>query len=169
MPRGIPNEPKQAKDSPVILAKTIETSEQPLGHSVRVPTATSQAGEPMLVQVAERMPDPEKAAMLAFMNEMVTIRPTRTTDPKEQVFEITINNRSELFRVGEVKQVKRYYVDHLARMKVTSFSQQEVQNAEGEKQIKNIPYTTLKYDFAMVEDRNPVGANWLKATLAMAG
>lgn len=169
MPRGIPNTTKQAKNDPVVIGKTIEAAEQPLGHTLRAPTLDSQVGEPMLVQVAERMPDPEKAAMLTFMNEMVTIRPTRTTDPKEQVFEITINNRSQLLRINEEKTLPRYYVDHMARMKVTSYTQKEVSNAEGEKQIQNVPYTTLKYDFAMVRDDNPLGANWLRATLAMAG
>lgn len=166
MPRGIPN---QAKNTPVLSNPALETGEQPLGHTLRAPTKDSQVGEPVLVAVAERMPDPEKAAMLAFMNETVTIRPTRTTDPKEQVFEITINGRSMLFKVGENKDVPRYYADHLARMKVTSYSQREVVNAEGEKQIVNIPYTTLKYDFAMVRDASPHGDAWLKSTLAMPG
>lgn len=161
--------PRRAKDAPAFKTTVIETQDQPLGHTVRETTETSQVGEPKLVAVADRMPDPEKAAMLAFMNELVTIRPTRTTDAKEMVFEVNINGKPQLFRVGEDKTVPRYYVDHLARMKVTTYTDQEVYNAEGEKQVKHIPHTVLKYDFAMVHDANPMGQAWLKATLAMAG
>jgi hypothetical protein len=171
MPRGIP----RAKDNPVALSKTIEASEQPLGHTVRngdpnATTAQGRIGTPQLIQVAERMPDPEKAANLAFMDEMVTIRIGTASDPNaEQVFELNIAGRSELFRRGETKRVRRFYVDHMARMKVTAYSQKEVFNAEGIKQYLNVPHTALKYDFAMVRDDNPMGESWLKATLAMGG
>jgi hypothetical protein len=169
MPRGIPNNPRQAKNNPVAPTGGLETEGLPLGHTVRKTSEESQVGEPELVQVAERMPDDEKLAMLAFMNESIDIRPTRTTDPKEQVFEITINGRSELFKVGEVKTVKRYYADHMLRSKVTSYTQREVTNGEGVKQMVNLPYTTLKYDFAIVHDPNPKSDAWFKATLGMAG
>jgi hypothetical protein len=166
MPRGI----KNAKDTPVLTTNIIEASEQPLGHTVRVPTKDSQVGEPKLVAVAERMPDPEKLANLSFMNEKVTIRVGTSSDPNaEQVFELNIGGRLEFFRRGETKTLPRYYVDHMARMKVTSYSQREVLNEEGVKQVLNVPHTALKYDFAMVSDANPMGADWLKATLAMAG
>lgn len=164
MPRGIPN---QAKNNPVISTKTIESAEQQLGHTIRVGAG---AGEPKMVQVADRMPDPEKTAMLAFMNELVTIRPATSTDKNaEQIFELTINNRTELFRRGETKTVRRCYVDLLARLKVTAYSQREVTDPSGVRQILNDPHTALKYDFAMVDDKNPMGESWLKATLAMAG
>lgn len=165
MPRA-----KRALDMPAQFTKTVESAEQSLGHTLRQSTETSQAGTPHLVQVAERMPDPEKAAMLAFMNEMVTIRPATSTDKNaEQVFELIINNKSELFRRGENKTVRRCYVDLMARLKVTAYTQREVVNAEGIKQVLNDPHTALKYDFAMVRDDNPMGEHWLKATLAMAG
>jgi hypothetical protein len=167
MPRGIPN---KAKNNPVLSSKIIEASEQPLGYTERVPTADSAVGTPKLVQVAARMPDPEKVAMLAFMEEPVTIRVGTSTDKNaEPVFELNIAGKSELFRRGETKTVKRYFVDHMARMKVTSYSQKEVFNAEGIKQVLNEPHTALKYDFQMVRDANPLGEHWLKATLAMGG
>jgi hypothetical protein len=54
-------------------------------------------------------------------------------------------------------------------MKTTKYSQQEVVNPEGIKQIKDIPHTTLKYQFQVVHDANPAGPQWLAATLAMPG
>ena len=164
MPRGIP---KPAKNNPVNAGPIIETAEQPLGHTVRVGDG---AGEPKMVQVADRMPDPEKVAMLAFMNELVTIRPATTTDKNaDQIFEVTINGKTEVFRRGETKTVRRCFVDKLANLKLTSYQQREVTNEEGIKQILNVPHTGLRYDFAMVKDTNPMGEHWLKATLAMAG
>ncbi len=167
MPRGIPN---RARDNPVAFSKVIESAEQPQGYTERVPTAESQVGTPRVVHVAERMPDREKLANLAFMEEPVTIRIATTTDKSaEQVFELNIGGKAEFFRRGETKTVKRYFVDHLARTKVTSYTQNEVVNSEGIKQVLNVPHTACKYDFQMVRDDNPVGESWLKATLAMGG
>lgn len=166
MPRGVPG--SRAIHNPVISSKTIEASEQPIGYTER--TSDTSAGQPVLVQVAERMPDPEQAAMLAFMNEPVKVRIATSTDRNaEQVFELIVNGRSEIFRRGETKTVKRYYIDRLAKCKVTTYTQKDVVNDQGVKQKLNIPHTALKYDFAIVEDRNPLGESWIKATLAMAG
>lgn len=166
MPRGVPG--SIAIHNPVISSKTIEASEQPIGYTER--TSDTSAAQPVLVQVAERMPDPEQAAMLAFMNEPVKVRIATSTDRNaEQVFELIVNGRSEIFRRGETKTVKRYYVDRLANCKVTTYTQQDVVNEQGVKQKLNIPHTALKYDFAIVEDSNPLGESWIKATLAMAG
>lgn len=160
----------EAKHNPVLSSVILESSEQPLGHTVRKPTKDSQVGEPQLIQVADRMPDPEKAAMLQFMEEPVTIRIATSTDKNaEQVFEITINGRTELFRRGEVKTVARKYVDRLALLKQTSYTQVEKTNNEGERQFINVPHTGLKYDFAVVQDANPMGPDWLKTTLALPG
>jgi hypothetical protein len=168
MPRGIP---RQAKNAPVFKSTGPETSEMEIGRTERTaPTPENPVGAPKLVDVASRMPDQEKLANLAFMNEKVTIRVATTTDKNaEQVFELNIGGKSELFRRGETKTVHRYFVDHMARMKVTSYSDREVTNAEGIKQILHDPHTGLKYDFAMVRDDNPMGESWLRATLAMGG
>jgi len=167
----MPRQARSAAANPVSTTPAIlEAGEQPLGHTVRKPTATSQVGEPELIQVADRMPDPEKAAMLQFMEELVTIRIATTTDKNaEQVFELTINGRTEFLRRGETKTLPRKFVDLLARLKVTSYVQQEVINREGEKQFVNVPHTGLKYDFALVQDAHPQSADWLKATLALPG
>lgn len=168
MPRGIPNTPRKAAHNPVVMSNALESGEQPIGYTER--TTNVGAGDPVLVQVADRMPDPEQAAMLAFMNEPVKVRIATSTDRNaEQVFELIVNWRSEIFRRGETKTVKRHYVDRLANCKVTTYTQQDVVNEQGVKQKLNIPHTALKYDFAIVEDSNPLGESWIKATLAMAG
>lgn len=125
---------------------------------------------PMLVQPVERPVDPEKLAMLKFMHDDVTIRIANTTDRNaEQIFECNINGRNEVFRRGETKTVKRYFVDWLLRRKETVFTQQEVVNSEGIKDILNIPHTALKYDLAVVRDPHPRGDEWMRAVMAEAG
>lgn len=168
MPRGIPN---KAKDNPVFKTVGPETSEMPIGRTERTaPTKDNPVGDVRLIDVAERMPDQEKLANLAFQAEMVTIRIATSTDKNaEQVFELNLGGKPFFFRRGETKTVPRYVVDHMARMKTTSYIDQEVFNAEGIKQIVHVPHTALKYDFAMVRDDNPMGEAWLKATLAMGG
>ena len=108
--------------------------------------------------------------MLAFLNEPITIRIGTSTDKNaEQCFEININGRLEFFRRGETKTVKRYFVDNMLRLKQTVYTQKEVINAEGIKDILNIPHTALKHDFAVVRDDNKLGASWLNAVMAEAG
>lgn len=168
MPRGIPNTPRQAAHNPVVMSNALESGEQPIGYTER--TTNVGAGDPVLVQVADRMPDPEKGAMLAFMNEDITVRIATTTDKNaDQVFEVTVNGRTELFRRGETKTVKRYFVDRLAHLKQTSYIQRDAVNDAGIKQKLMDPNTAIRYDFAVIRDANPMGEHWLKATLGMAG
>jgi hypothetical protein len=124
----------------------------------------------VLARVSDHPVDPEKMAMLAFMNEPVTVRIGTTTDKNaDQVFEINVNSNLEFFRRGETKTVKRYIVDRMLRMKETAYTQKEVINSEGIKDILNIPHSALKYDFAIERDDNPAGESWKRAVLAERG
>jgi hypothetical protein len=167
MPRGIPN----AKNAPAFKSTGLETQELPIGRTERTaPTPDNPVGEVRLVDVAERMPDKEKLDNLAFFAEPVTIRIATSSDKSAwQVFDININGKNFFFRRGETKTVPRYVADHIARMKTTTYTDKEVFNEEGIKQILHVPTTALVFDFAMVKDDNPMGEHWLKATLAMGG
>lgn len=174
MSRGAPNS-TEAKDNPVIISKTLETSQLDIGQgSERLMKSTGDAKqslEPNLIaRVGDHPLDQEKLAMLQFLNEPITIRIGTTTDKNaEQCFEININGKLEFFRRGETKTVKRYFVDHMLRLKQTVYTQKEVVNAEGIKDILNIPHTALKYDFSIERDTNPLGESWKRAVLAEAG
>lgn len=123
-----------------------------------------------LQRIDDRPVDGEKLAMLAFMDEPVTVRIATSTDKNaEQIFEICVNGRISLFRRGETKTVKRHIVDRLARMKQTIYEQKEVLNAEGVKDIVNVPHTALKYDFSVISDAHPRGAEWLRSVIAEPG
>lgn len=174
MPRGIPRS-REAQHNPVIISKALETSQQEIGQgSTRLMKSTGDAKdslEPNLIARVSEIPyDDEKMAMLAFMNEPVTIRIGTTTDKNAaQCFEININGKLEFFRRGETKTIKRYYVDHMLRLKETVYEQKEVYNAEGIRDFIHIPHTGLKYDFSIVRDDNPLGKSWERAVLAEPG
>lgn len=165
----------KALNNPVIIPKRIETAEQHVEQgNARVMRSTGDAKDSLdpleLIQVADKPLDPEHTAMLAFMNEDVRIRIGTTTDKNaEQVFEICVNGNLEFFRRGETKTVKRYIVDRMLRLKQTVYSQQEVINAEGIKDILNIPHTALKYDFSIEHDASPHSKAWMNSVLAERG
>lgn len=176
MPRGVRNQPAtQAKNNPVIKTAGELASQMDVGQAnERLLKSTGPANEALepsvIARVGDHPVDPEKMAMLAFMNEPVTIRIGTSTDKNAaQVFEININGKLEFFRRGETKTVKRYFVDHMLRLKETGWSQKEVVNNEGVKDILNIPHTALKYDFSIERDTNPLGDSWKRAVLAEAG
>jgi len=162
-----------AINNPVVSTRTVEASDNPVGQDVpRTLRSTGPAEDALdfpVVEVVDRPVDPEKMAMLEFMAQPVTVRIATTTDKNaEQVFEININGRLEFFRRGETKTVPRYFVDRLARLKVTGYSQREVLNGEGVKDIIHDPHTGLKYDFAVTADPHPRGPEWLRHVLAEA-
>jgi hypothetical protein len=149
-----------------VLASEHDTTEL----DARVMKSTGAASESMSGGVIERvseMPhDDEHTAMLAFMAEPIEVRIAETSDPEaEQIFEITINGRTELFRRGETKTVPRYYIDRMARLKETRYTNREVVSADGTRDVVYDPRTSLKYDFAITRDTNPLGASWHRAVL----
>lgn len=172
MTRGRPRN-QDALSNPVIINQTHEASESVIGQDApRILKSTGPASEaldPSMIEPVDRPVDPEKMAMLEFMAQPVTVRIATTTDRQaEQVFEININGRLEFFRRGETKTIPRYFVDRLARLKVTGYSQREVINTEGIKDILHDPHTGLKYDFAVVSDPHPRGREWLDHVLMEA-
>lgn len=174
MPRGVPREKNTAATNPVIVGKALESADQQVGQDApRTLKSTGDAKDALEAagfEVVDRPLDPEKMAMMAFMDELMTIRIATSTDKNaEQVFELNINGKLEFFRRGESKTVKRYFVDRLARLKETGYAQREVVNSEGIKDIVHDSRTGLKYDFAVIRDDHPRGADWLKHVLAEGG
>ena len=176
MPRGVPrNQATQAKNNPVMRTTTEPVSQKEIGQGAsRLLKSTGDSKEaldtPRIARANEFGVDQEKLDMLAFMNEQVTVRIGTTTDKNApQVFDINVNSNLHLFRRGETKTVPRYIVDRMLRLKQTVYTQKEVINAEGIKDIVHIPHTALLYDFSIERDSNPQGKSWERAVLAEAG
>jgi hypothetical protein len=153
-----------------------EPMEQTIGQdNPRIMKSTGPAAEslePSLIEPVDRpldAMDPEKMAMLQFMEDSITVHIHSTTNKEdEQIFEFFNNGRREVFRRNEQKTVKRYFVDMLARAKTTTYTQDTITDSTGVKQIKNIPSTGLRYPFSVVNDPHPLGRDWLRSVLAEA-
>ncbi len=156
----------------------MEPMEQQIGQddTPRTLSSTGDAADSLSPTVIEPVDRPlsgmdqEKLAMLKFMEDELEIHVHSTSDKwAEQIFEIFVNGKREVFRRNETKRVKRYFVDRLARLKPTTYTQREVVNRDGIKDILFDPHTGLKYPFSVRYDPHPLGNDWLRSVLAEGG
>lgn len=118
-----------------------------------------------------------QAQNLAFSEEPVTIRIERTKEknaPKVvdawvngKGAEVLINGKFVEFGclpVGLIVTTKRKYVEVLARSKTDSVSTSVVKRDDGEDNIVNRD-TSSSIPFTVVQDKNPIGAEWLTRLL----
>ena len=176
MPRKFTPRVPKAPNMSIKGSNASEPMEQTVGQDnprmLKSTGPAAEALEPPLIEPVDRpldSLDPEKLAMLKFMDDSVTVHIHSTTNKEdEQIFEFFNNGRREVFRRNEKKTVKRYFVDMLARAKITTYTQETVVDSAGVKQIKNIPHTGLRYPFSVINDPHPLGPSWLNAVLAEA-
>lgn len=106
---------------------------------------------------------------LAFNEELVTVRVSETTDPKEGICISTWNDgRHQLFIRGEDVTVKRKFLEVLARSKPVTYANVEYVDAEGNRAVKYPKRTANRFPFAVIRDDNPRGGAWLRKILAEA-
>ncbi len=108
-----------------------------------------------------------EAELELFMNEMVTVIVADSTDENAVPFcEIGVNGRKVYIERGKPTQVKRMYVERLARAKKTSISQNlDPRLGEGVNQLHR--KRALDYPFSTMDDTDK-GREWLKRVLAEA-
>ena len=124
--------------------------------------------EPVIETVAESRDFSKLASDEAFMNELVTVMVHSTTDenqPNHVV--VNCNGMNQPLIRGVPTTVKRKYVEILARMKETKYTQ-ITRNASAPDQIDMVARHGLSYPFDLVEDLNPRGRAWLQNVLAEA-
>jgi hypothetical protein len=124
--------------------------------------------EPVIETVAESRDFSKLASDEAFMNELVTVMVHSTTDenqPNHVV--VNCNGMNQPLIRGVPTTVKRKYVEILARMKETKYTQ-ITRNASAPEQIDMIARHGLSFPFDLVEDKNPRGRAWLQNVLAEA-
>lgn len=122
------------------------------------------------VQVVDRVVDSEWAKNMKFNEDVLTIIVHDSTDPNADPVPYVINDgRRQAFARGEEQQVKRKYVEVLARMKVTTQKQVRYKDSQNIDAIKMVPHTALRFPFTVIADPSPRGKDWLKAVLAEPG
>lgn len=118
------------------------------------------------IEVIDRVITDNKADRLKFMAEPVTVMVHESTDPNDvELVQVSVNGRTQFFIRGQPQQVKRCYVERLARAKKTAYSQ-NLDERLGEAMNNMRPHHALLYPFSVIEDRNPKGAAWLRGILA---
>jgi len=152
--------------------KVIDTTDHQIGQPGDV--TMSSTGPAVLekpdIQVVDGPRWDEKAAILAFMNEVVTVVVHTTTDKHEPQFvQLWNDGRFQLIPRGIETPVKRKFIEVLARMKGDSYGNVEYRDAEGNLTYKYPKQTGLRFPFAVVNDPNPNGRAWLQGVLAEAG
>jgi len=108
----------------------------------------------------------ELASSELFMNEMVTVLVNATTDENQSPHVIlNCNGTNQPIMRGVPTTVRRKYVEILARMKETKYSQ-VTRNPAAPDQIDMIARHGLAYPFELMEDANPRGRAWLSNVMA---
>lgn len=102
-----------------------------------------------------------------FMNELVEIdiAPGQAEGDNPCVV-LSVNGVNMPVWRGVPTRVKRKYVEVLARMKQTSYSQRPQDMSNPERSNELLPRTFLVYPFQVLEDKNPKGRAWLQAIMA---
>jgi hypothetical protein len=108
----------------------------------------------------------ELASSELFMNEMVTVLVHATTDENQSPHVIlNCNGTNQPIMRGVPTTVRRKYVEIVARMKETKYSQ-VTRNPAAPDQIDMIARHGLAYPFELMEDANPRGRAWLSNVMA---
>ena len=156
---------KAKKVAPVMRRQIVDADEHVGKTNTRDLPAQGKARlESADLVVAEQPVSKEKLDALKFNEDVLTILVHDTTNPADEpIVEVWNDGTPQRFQRGKEQQVKRKYVEVLARAKNTTYTQRKLPDNAG---YQNIPHTALRYPFSVVSDPNPRGAAWLKALLA---
>ncbi len=148
--------------SNVNFRKMVESGDDPTyGNGLHI----SEIGDPGPIERVSENDFVDKAQFEAFANEPVKIMVQLTNDSESlDIITPSVNGQNQPIIRGVEIWVKRKYVEALARCKVTTYKQ--VENPLDRSDTKMMDATVPGYNFTVTEDRNPIGAHWLKAILA---
>lgn len=121
---------------------------------------------PVVDTVAESVDFGKLAADESFMNEVVTVLVHGTTNENEAPhFILNCNGVNQPVLRGMPTKMKRKYLEILARMKETKYTQVTPNPAAPDVSEMRARHG-LAYPFELVEDPNPKGREWLRNVLA---
>jgi hypothetical protein len=105
----------------------------------------------------------------AFMEEEVVIEiVSATTENDPPCVVLNVNGVNQPVWRGVPSPIKRKYLEVLARMKETRYSQLATNYINPEVSNALQPRTGIVYPFQVISDKNPKGAPWLRRILAEA-
>jgi hypothetical protein len=102
---------------------------------------------------------------MAFANEMVTVRVHQSTDKNAHPLpDVYVNGRVQRFPRGEEINVRRCFVERLARAMATTYGNVKVKGPDGEDKYIYPQSSAEVYPFTVIGD-TPKGEAWLKNLL----
>lgn len=109
--------------------------------------------------------DRAQVEMEQFMQELVVVNvyPDGTQGALDVIL-VTVNGTNQGIIRGKDQQVKRKYIEALARSRIINYVQ-EVPDPTRPENIQMKPLAGLTYPFSVREDRNPRGQAWLDSIL----
>ncbi len=127
--------------------------------------------EPPLIDPVETV-DHKKLDELVFMEDTLTVYVHDSEDPNADPMPMVGNggDRNIIWlKRGERVQIKRKYVEVLARAKITRYTQKLIKDDLGNDKYIHMPRTTLRIPFSVeVDPAGEKGARWLQGILAEA-
>lgn len=162
-----PAAPSKAKNRPVTVRKMTESQEHKVGQDgVREFNKDNE-----LPQIAVVPPEGKSKKWLddmAFANEIVTVMIHESTDKAANPFpEVIVNGRVQRFVRGHEQQVRRCYVEKLARMKKVTYDNLKTKDVDGEDVYRYPSHTALEFPFVLINP-TPKDTAWLKQILSEA-
>ncbi len=162
----------RAINNPVTRRDSYEAGQDGLGESF-VATAAEENGESVIIKPRDQATDDpsfiDKMEMEKFMNEVVTVHISETSDKfADPNFAISVNGRTEVFFRNQEKKVKRKFVEGLARARPVHFGNEETKDQNGNMTFHWPSQRGLRYPFSVIEDKNPKGREWLSNLLRQA-
>lgn len=181
MPRAAQAAPEEQKAQPIRKVRPVrstrqftEAAEQPIAQAptraMRSRGPARQALDaPTAVQAVERPVSKEKLELLAFNEEVIKILVHDSTNPTdEQLVEVWNDGVPQRFQRGVEQDVKRKYVEVLARCKRTTRANEKFKDGNGDDAYRYPGHTALRYPFSVIHDPNPRGRDWLRVLLSEA-
>lgn len=108
------------------------------------------------------------ADQLAFLEEPVEVMVAEPQDEKESnLVQLFVQGRSQMIIPGQPIVIKRKYLEVLARAKQIRYKPVvKINDLTGAPVNMMIPRLVLRYNFSVIQDKNPKGAEWLRRILA---
>lgn len=178
MPRAAEATPEQVaqpirKVRPVRSTRQFtEAAEQPTGQektrAMRSRGPARQAlDEPRAVEVVDHPLSRGKLEMLKFNEDVLTILVHDSTNPTDEpLVEVWNDGVPQRFWRGIEQNVKRKYVEILARCKKTTRGNEKYKDGNGDDSYRYPAHSALRYPFSVIHDPSPRGRDWLKALIA---
>jgi len=108
----------------------------------------------------------DAADLEAFMEETLTVVVMSSGDENDlEMVKVGVNGVNQFFMRDRPQEVKRKYVERLARCKKTDFNQ-TLDDRLGEAMNSLQRRHALRFPFTVIHDPNPRGPAWLKQILA---